>query len=298
MGGVRRHPHGDAVTPVPVWRSVHVGRLVYSASVRSWRSCWGACSSRRGRACGMSRLCWGRSSWSRSSCMYCSAAPTSAAACGISWRRAARSPPAGADGRGDCADLGGEPRLVDSGGRRPLHRFPLRLRGISTRFHAPLLALLLAIVARGSAFAFRSASGDADARAARVERPLHRGQRGGAVAARHDCGGAGQRAGGRRLSPQRLGWSGPWLTPFALAAGLFTLALCAFLAAVYLTVEAEGDPSSRRTFAAGALASGIACGVLALATFCCRRGRAARPSRASRSDGGPGRCTGRPRSSP
>jgi len=75
----------------------------------------------------------------------------------------------------------------------------------------------------------------------------------------------GQTAGD--LSPAHLGWSGPWLTPFALAAGLFTLALCAFLAAVYLTVEAEGDAELQEDFRRRALAAGIVCGALALATF-------------------------------
>ena len=40
------------------------------------------------------------------------------------------------------------------------------------------------------------------------------------------------------------GFFTPWLAPFPLAVGLFALALFAFLAATYLTVETS-DPGSR-----------------------------------------------------
>jgi cytochrome d ubiquinol oxidase subunit II len=145
--------------------------------------------------------------------------------------------------------------------------FPAAFAMISVRFHAPLLALLLAIVARGSAFVFRSAAGERARErrgwsgvfaAGSLASPLLLGMIAAALV-------TGQTA--RDLSPAHLGWSGPWLTPFALAAGLFTLALCAFLAAVYLTVEAEGDAELQEDFRRRALAAGIACGALALATF-------------------------------
>jgi len=145
--------------------------------------------------------------------------------------------------------------------------FPSAFAMISTRFHAPMLALLLAIVVRGSAFAFRSASGERARErrgwsalfvAGSLASPLLLGMIAAAMV-------AGPRA--ADLSTAHLGWSGPWLTPFALAAGLFTLALCAFLAAVYLTVEAEGDPELQEDFRRRALGAGIVGGALALATF-------------------------------
>jgi cytochrome d ubiquinol oxidase subunit II len=70
-------------------------------------------------------------------------------------------------------------------------------------------------------------------------------------------------------APPALSWRGPWLTPFAIAIGLFALALCAFLAAVYLTVEAEGEGSRPLSddFRRRAFYAGIICGALALLTF-------------------------------
>jgi cytochrome d ubiquinol oxidase subunit II len=56
----------------------------------------------------------------------------------------------------------------------------------------------------------------------------------------------------------------PWLTPFGVAVGLLTLACFAYLAAVYLVLEA-GDPELREDFRHRAIRSGIA--VLAAAVL-------------------------------
>jgi cytochrome bd ubiquinol oxidase subunit II len=53
-----------------------------------------------------------------------------------------------------------------------------------------------------------------------------------------------------------------WLNPFSLSAGLFTLALCAYLAATYLAVEAP-SPELRQEFRHRAFAAGSISGVLA-----------------------------------
>ena len=58
----------------------------------------------------------------------------------------------------------------------------------------------------------------------------------------------------------------PWLAPFPFAVGFFALAQFAFLAAVYLTVEAR-DEALREDFRLRALASAVAVGVMALAVF-------------------------------
>ena len=54
----------------------------------------------------------------------------------------------------------------------------------------------------------------------------------------------------------------PWLAPFPFAVGFFALAQFAFLAAVYLTVEAR-DEALREDFRLRALASAVAVGVMA-----------------------------------
>src|SRR5437588_12990020 len=50
---------------------------------------------------------------------------------------------------------------------------------------------------------------------------------------------------------------GPWLNPFTLSVGVFALVAFAFLAAVYLTLEAE-DRELRADFRARALGTGVA----------------------------------------
>jgi cytochrome bd ubiquinol oxidase subunit II len=56
----------------------------------------------------------------------------------------------------------------------------------------------------------------------------------------------------------------PWVAPFSIVVGLYALALCAFLAATYLTVETEGDAELQRDFRARALGAGVAVGGCAL----------------------------------
>jgi cytochrome bd ubiquinol oxidase subunit II len=58
----------------------------------------------------------------------------------------------------------------------------------------------------------------------------------------------------------------PWLAPFPFAIGLFTLALFAFLAAVYLTLETS-DGALRDDFRRRALLAAVAVGAMALVSF-------------------------------
>jgi cytochrome d ubiquinol oxidase subunit II len=62
------------------------------------------------------------------------------------------------------------------------------------------------------------------------------------------------------------GFFAAWMAPFPLAVGGFALALFAFLAAVYLTVEAR-RPELRDDFRKRALAAAVAVGVMALLVF-------------------------------
>jgi cytochrome d ubiquinol oxidase subunit II len=145
--------------------------------------------------------------------------------------------------------------------------FPAAFAAICTALHIPLAAMLIGVVLRGSAFVFRHYD------------PLHgRGAvRWGRVFAIASL-----------VTPITLGvvlgalstdiavdpatglvatdFVSQWLAPYPFAVGLFTLALFAFLAAVYLTVEA-GAPALRADFRRRALASAIAVGLTALLAY-------------------------------
>jgi cytochrome bd ubiquinol oxidase subunit II len=153
--------------------------------------------------------------------------------------------------------------------------FPAAFARLAVTLHIPLSLMLIGIVLRGSAFAFRSHYGHdpepgdpATSRrwgrvfaVASVGTPVMLGLCVGALAA------------GRLRAPGRGSFHeiyvAPWLTPFGMGVGLLTLALFAFLAAVYLTVEA-GDAALREDFRRRALwGAGVvfvtAFGTLALA---------------------------------
>lgn len=142
--------------------------------------------------------------------------------------------------------------------------FPRAFAAIMTALHVPLTLMLIGIVLRGSAFAFQSYS----AGARRIERsssrifaiasvltPVMLGVVAGAVA-----------SGAIRLDPTtaavKTDFVSEWLAPFPFTIGLLTLALCAYLAAVYMTLETDGD--LREDFRRRALAAGIAVGACAL----------------------------------
>jgi cytochrome d ubiquinol oxidase subunit II len=107
--------------------------------------------------------------------------------------------------------------------------FPPAFAAITTRLHVPLTALLVGIVLRGSALVFRQYG--APGAAARWQRvfaatsavtPFFLGASLGAVTA-------------GSASPHDLM---AWATPLPFATGAAAIAVCAYLAAVYLTVEA------------------------------------------------------------
>jgi len=129
---------------------------------------------------------------------------------------------------------------------------------IMTVLHIPVSLMLIGVVLRGSAFTFRTYDDEHDAAqlrwgrifsSASVVTPLLLGVCIGAVAS------------GRVVAPSRGGFAerfvGPWLTPFAFGVGLLTLALFAFLAAVFLTMETL-DRELVEDFRRRALGSGVA----------------------------------------
>lgn len=145
--------------------------------------------------------------------------------------------------------------------------FPPVFIRIAIALHIPIALVLLGIVLRGSAFTFRSYGGD-DAPTQRrwgrvfaiasLVTPLLLGVAVGTIAA------------GRVRLPVGTGFIedfvAPWLSLFSASVGVLTLALFAFLAAVYLTLEA-GDPSLQEDFRRRALGAGVAVFVAAMVTL-------------------------------
>ena len=145
--------------------------------------------------------------------------------------------------------------------------FPPAFSAIMTALHIPLTLMLLGIVLRGSAFAFQSYAAGAhrlERRSARVFAiasiitPVLLGICAGAIA-----------SGNIRRLPSGVidtNFISEWLQPFPFAIGALTLALCAFLAAVYMTVETHGD-ALKDDFRRRALYSALATGACAFAAI-------------------------------
>lgn len=145
--------------------------------------------------------------------------------------------------------------------------FPPAFARISVTLHIPLTLMLVGIVLRGSAFTFRSYDAQRDDVQRRwglafswasILTPLLLGVAAGAIA-----------AGGVPAEPAaafRQGFIDPWLRPFPLAIGALALALCAYLAAVYLTVETD-DPALQEDFRLRAFVAGGAVFLAATASL-------------------------------
>jgi cytochrome d ubiquinol oxidase subunit II len=152
--------------------------------------------------------------------------------------------------------------------------FPPVFAALSITLHIPLSLMLIGIVLRGSAFTFRSygSAHDAEQRQwgrvfaiASLLTPVLLGISIGAIA-------SGRVGKAMRLDHARGAsnfvelYVAPWLTPFSVGVGVLALALFAFLAAVYLTMEAE-DERLREDFRARALWSALAVFVVAFAVL-------------------------------
>lgn len=135
--------------------------------------------------------------------------------------------------------------------------FPPAFAWLGTNLHLPIMLALIGIVLRGSAFVF-----------------------GAHEPSLHEDGWGRLFAVASTVTPVFLGIlvgaitegePGRWLTTFSVSVGLFTLTLFAYLAAVYLTLEARED-DVRDAFRARALAAGVLAGVMALVTLLLARG--------------------------
>ena len=144
--------------------------------------------------------------------------------------------------------------------------FPPAFAAIATALHIPITLLLIGIVLRGTAFTFRTYDAQRDEvqrrwslvfSSASIITPILLGTTLGAIA-----------SGTIRVENGVVttGFFSSWLAPFPLAVGLFALTLFAFLAAVYLTVEAQ-QHQLQEDFRLRALLSGAAVGLLALTVF-------------------------------
>jgi cytochrome d ubiquinol oxidase subunit II len=141
--------------------------------------------------------------------------------------------------------------------------FPAAFEALALGLYLPFSLVLVGIVFRGAAFAFRAHASGGRARQrfglafgiASIVTPFLLGACAGAVAT------------GRAIqtphTPESLLL--PWTTPFALICGALALSICAGLAAAYLTVETSqaGDLELTEDFRLRALAAGAATLILA-----------------------------------
>jgi cytochrome d ubiquinol oxidase subunit II len=136
--------------------------------------------------------------------------------------------------------------------------FPPVFARLGIVLHIPLTLMLVGIVLRGSAFTFRTYDDEHDAAqrrwgrifaSASVVTPILLGICIGAVAS--------GRVGGPLEGSFVERFVDPWLSPFAVGVGILTLALFAFLAAVFLTMESH-DAELCEDFRRKALGAGLA----------------------------------------
>jgi len=155
--------------------------------------------------------------------------------------------------------------------------FPAAFAQLMTVLHIPLSLMLLGIVLRGSAFTFRSYDSRRDSVQRRWSRifaiastatPLLLGTILGAIA----TGAVGEQTPASGSSFASV-YVTPWLSPFPIAVGALALVLFAFLAAVYLTVEAADD-ALRDDFRVRALWSAVSAAVIAVVVLALARSEA------------------------
>ena len=148
--------------------------------------------------------------------------------------------------------------------------FPIAFAAIMSSLFVPLSLAAVGIVLRGAAFAFRPVVAGALARrlttaifaASSIMTPFFLGAAGGGIAS-------------GRVSLDRSGGDllGSWLNPTSILVGLMAIAVCAYLAAVFLVADArrlgQADLASlflRRARAAAVVTGGLAIvGILVLA---------------------------------
>jgi cytochrome d ubiquinol oxidase subunit II len=143
---------------------------------------------------------------------------------------------------------------------------PPAFTAVTTALHIPVLLVLFGVIFRGVCFTFRNY----DTRGMKVQRmwgyvfsiaslitPFLLGVIVGAITKGDVIIEGGTSA---------LGFVRPWFSPFPLVVGGFAVALFAYLAAAYLTVEA-GTPELQDDFRKRAILAGVAVAAFALLTY-------------------------------
>ncbi len=142
--------------------------------------------------------------------------------------------------------------------------FPPAFAAYGIALFIPFILALAGIVVRGAFFAFRH---EAQERipprvyeifgrvfgGASVITPVLFGMAAGAIAS-----GAIRLEDGQPVS----GYIQPWLSPFPIAIGLLALAICAYLAAIYLTLEPGADEQLQEDFRLRGLIASVAVAIL------------------------------------
>jgi cytochrome d ubiquinol oxidase subunit II len=139
--------------------------------------------------------------------------------------------------------------------------FPVIYSRMCTYLHIPLLIMLLGIIARGTAFSFRNYDAVKDDKMQDLYNhifvyssfitPLFLGIIAGSVISRQIDTGAQT-----FLTAYVFGW----LNWFPVAVGFFTVALCGFLAAIYLIGEAKEQTDVRRFIKKAIIMNAVAVG--------------------------------------
>jgi cytochrome d ubiquinol oxidase subunit II len=152
--------------------------------------------------------------------------------------------------------------------------FPPAFAVVTTRLHIPLTIMLIGVVLRGASFAFQNPGYPTGRRTvffwgktfavSSLITPVFLGITLGAIAS----GGIRE---GEHGFLERFVWD--WFAPFPLAVGVFALVLFAYLAAIYLTLEAE-SPECREDFRRRAFRAGIAVIVMSVIVFLLLKGGA------------------------
>ncbi|HZO86232.1 MAG TPA: cytochrome d ubiquinol oxidase subunit II [Verrucomicrobiae bacterium] len=140
--------------------------------------------------------------------------------------------------------------------------FPKAFAAMMIALHIPITLMLIGIVLRGSAFAFRKTPGDL--RWSRLFgissaiTPFFQGMVLGALT-----------TGEIRVVDGAVasGYFAGWPSPFAVACGFFALTLFSFLAATYLTLDSRDDGEVQSDFRRRALWCELILGMIALIVF-------------------------------